>query len=140
MSQYKNCIVRYGCKRQGCLCHKTGSCVATRRWARKQARARGEGGGGSQGARGALGRAHADAGRADAWLAGGAQGRGAGSSGTQGTRGARGKGARGARGRGAQARQGTGSAGCALGALRLVFNLVFRLGIFPESLNEHCSL
>ena len=30
--------------------------------------------------------------------------------------------------------------GCALGALRLVFNLVFRLGIFPESLNEHCSL
>ena len=22
----------------------------------------------------------------------------------------------------------------------LVFNLVFRLGIFPESLNEHCSL
>ena len=30
--------------------------------------------------------------------------------------------------------------GCALGALRLVFNPVFRLGIFPESLNEHCSL
>ena len=47
---------------------------------------------------------------------------------------ARGLGAR-ARGLGAQARQ-----GCALGALRLVFNLVFRLGIFPESLNEHCSL
>ena len=30
--------------------------------------------------------------------------------------------------------------GCALGALRLVFNPVFRLDIFPESLNEHCSL
>ena len=30
--------------------------------------------------------------------------------------------------------------GCALSALRLVFNLVFRLGIFPESLNEHYSL
>ena len=30
--------------------------------------------------------------------------------------------------------------GCALGALRLVFNPVFRLSIFPESLNEHCSL
>ena len=30
--------------------------------------------------------------------------------------------------------------GCAIGALRLVFNPVFRLGIFPESLNEHCSL
>ena len=29
---------------------------------------------------------------------------------------------------------------CALGALRLVFNPVFRLGIFPESLNEHYSL
>ena len=28
----------------------------------------------------------------------------------------------------------------ALGALDLIFNPVFRLGIFPESLNEHCSL
>ena len=53
-------------------------------------------------------------------------------------------GERGARG------TGVGRAACAhrlgqlgqLGAraLGLVFNLVFRLGIFPESLNEHCSL
>ena len=33
VSQYKNCIVRCSGKRQGCLCRKTGSCVATRRWA-----------------------------------------------------------------------------------------------------------
>ena len=37
---------------------------------------------------------------------------------------------RGARGLGTRAGQ-----GCALGALGFVFNLVFRLGIFPESLN-----
>ena len=62
-------------------------------------------------------------------------------------RGARGEhgwahGARGARPAGQH-----GRAACAhrlrqLGARApgLVFNLVFRLGIFPESLNEHCSL
>ena len=50
-------------------------------------------------------------------------------------------GARRARGRrGAGARRARAGQGCALGALRLVFNPVFRLGIFPESLNEHCSL
>ena len=43
--------------------------------------------------------------------------------------------ARQARGLGARAGQ-----GCALGALRLVFNPIFQLDIFPESLNEHCSL
>ena len=68
---------------------------------------------------------------------------------------ARGRGAQRAQGREEQARGaggrqalgswgtrslGAGRAGCALGALRLVFNLVFRLGIFPESLNEHCPL
>ena len=35
VSQYKNCIVRCSGKRQGCLCRKTGSCVATRRWAQQ---------------------------------------------------------------------------------------------------------
>ena len=29
---------------------------------------------------------------------------------------------------------------CALGALDLIFKPVFRLSIFPESINEHCSL
>ena len=29
---------------------------------------------------------------------------------------------------------------CALGALDLIFNPIFRLGIFPDSVNEHCSL
>ena len=29
---------------------------------------------------------------------------------------------------------------CALGALDLIFKPVFRLGIFPELVNEHCSL
>ena len=29
---------------------------------------------------------------------------------------------------------------CALGALDLIFKPVFRLSIFPESVNEHCSL
>ena len=67
-------------------------------------------------------------------------------------------GAQGARARGGGARQGRGSrsgahglgagrAACAHGLGQLgtrapdsVFNLVFRLGIFPESPNEHCSL
>ena len=59
----KNCIVRNSGKRQGCLCRKTGSCVATRRWARQQARAQGRVGhagrrrGVGLGVRGALGRA-----------------------------------------------------------------------------------
>ena len=53
-----------------------------------------------------------------------------------GARGARQAGAgRWARGLGARVGQ-----SCALGPLRLVFNSVFQLGIFPESLNEHCSL
>ena len=65
-----------------------------------------------------------------------------------------GTGARQARGRTGRARQGRGAHGlgagraaCAHGlgqlgarAPGLVFNLVFRLGFFPESLNEHCSL
>ena len=71
-------------------------------------------------------------------------------------RGAARQGARGAQAAGRQARTQQGvagrgrraawplgaraSQGCALGALRLVFNPVFRLSIFPDSLNEHCSL
>ena len=57
-------------------------------------------------------------------------------------RGAQARGARGVqvRGRQAWALGARAGQGCALGALRLVFNPVFRLGIFPESLNEHCSL
>ena len=63
----------------------------------------------------------------------------------------RGSGRQGAR-LGARSTQGTagwqhGRAACAHGlgqlgarAPGLVFSLVFRLGIFPESLNEHCSL
>ena len=38
------------------------------------------------------------------------------------------------------ARLGAGWASFGARAPGLVFNLVFRLGIFPESLNEHCSL
>ena len=80
---------------------------------------------------------------ADARGSGAQGGRGSGEQGTRGKQaeggrrlGARALGARAAgRGLGAMAGQ-----GCALGALRLVFNLVFQLGIFLESLNEHCSL
>ena len=61
--------------------------------------------------------------------AGGAQARG-----RRGTGAGRARPGRWARGLGVRAGQ-----GCALGVLRLVFNPVFRLCIFPESLNEHCS-
>ena len=67
-----------------------------------------------------------------------------------GVRGARqgaavGAGASGARGLGVAGRWACGlgaRAGqdCALGALNFIFKPVFRLSIFPESLNEQCSL
>ena len=59
-----------------------------------------------------------------------------------GTAGARGRERQQARARGAglAGRQARSLAlGCALGALGL-FSICFRLDIFPESLNEHCSL
>ena len=54
--------------------------------------------------------------------------------------------AQGARAGRAARRHGAGGMGaragqdCALGALDLIFKPVFLLGIFPESVNEHCSL
>ena len=61
-----------------------------------------------------------------------------------GARGARGVSSRGAAGarpgrwaRGLGARTGQK---CALGASYLIFKPIFRLGIFPESVNEQCSL
>ena len=131
-------------KRQGCLCRKTGSCVATRRWARQQARA------GALGVQ-ALGKqagTRADARARGALAAGGRQqalaARACGGWALAGQ-------AAGARGRGATA--GAGRTAWALGAAcahglgqlgarapGLVSNLVFRLGIFPESPNGHCSL
>ena len=64
-----------------------------------------------------------------------------------GRRAGRGRAQQQARAREAWAWLGAGRATCAHGlgqlgarAPGLVFSLVFRLGIFPESLNEHCSL
>ena len=83
-------------------------------------------------------------------LAGRAGGMGAGALGDTGA-GARGAGcgAQGVRSRGAAgARPGRWARGlgtqagqeCALSAPDLIFKPIFRLGIFPESVNEHCSL
>ena len=115
------------CKRQGCLCHKTDSCVATQCWARQQARARGRWAHGwARRARGTLGLAQADAGLVGVGAQAGR--RRAGCAGqASAARGARATGAR-RRGRAWQAR---GLAkGCALGALSLFlacFDLVFFL-------------
>ena len=161
----KNCIVRNIGKRQGCLCRKTGNCVTTRRWARQQARAgalgRRRACWGTQGERAGarresvLGRA----GRA-CW---GAQGERAGARRASVARAAGGRwvgararasgswvqaqagdsGARGARGWALGARQGAGRAGWPWAVHSVhstYFRSVFRLSIFPESLNEHCSL
>ena len=91
---------------------------------------------GALGVDGWAGRVHAGSGTARALQITGARGAGA----ERAAGGAQELGARGARGRRAAWALGVRAGnGCALGALRLVFNPVFRLGIFPESLNEHCS-
>ena len=90
------------------------------------------------------GRSHSGAGRR--WALGRAGGRGAQALGraerawqASGT----GVQALGARGQAAGCRSGALGLGARAGqgcALRLVFNPIFRLCIFPESLNKHCSL
>ena len=139
LSQYKNCIVRNSGKRQGCLCRKTGSCVTTRSWARQAARAGALGSrlGAQGGRRRTLGVRRAGAGRAGAGRAGGARARRRGAS-SRGRRQRASGSAQQARGRRATCAHRLGQLGAS--APGLVFNPVFRLGIFPESLNEHCSL
>ena len=130
VSRYNYCIVtetKGGLRLLDCVTTQgrdTASQAMTRRW------------GVRRGALGrALGRGRQGAGALGAG-AGGRQARGAGRrAGAAGARGARGEQpGRWVHGLGTRAGQ-----GCALGALGLVFNLVFPLGIFPESLNEHCS-
>ena len=123
VSQYN---LKYRGMRQGCLCRKIGSCVATRCWA------------GALGARGV----QADAGGA---LGAQAAGRGA-RQGVAGERQARGRGSWGARPR-LSARSGrAGWPGLCTWCTRPVFGPV-RLGIFPEAnfwtlfvnpVHEHC--
>ena len=106
--------------------------------------------GSGAGVRRRSGRAGAGARAAGERQARGARGREAGARGTAGSalrcparglgvagRGARGLGLAGRWARGLGARVGQD---CALGALDLIFKPVFRLSIFPESVNEHCSL
>ena len=149
MSRYKICIVTEVAGLAGRAGHWAARCWALgKRWARKRTRLGAQGESGVRRARGerAGGRVWgARAGAAGSWRAGRAE------QAAVGARGARGVSGRPGAGGGGRGRQVLGSRGgrclgaragqgCALGALRLVFNLVFRLGIFPESLNEHCSL
>ena len=90
--------------------------------------------------RGARGRARRRSGRAGAGVAAGErQVRGARGTAGRCSRRRRARGTRPGRGwaRGLGARAGQD---CALGALDLIFKPVFRLSIFPESVNEHCSM
>ena len=148
VSQYKNCIVRCSGKRRGCLCRKTGSCVATRRWAGAL--------GARLGARGAQAGTGGALGRAGGRGAGGANGR-PGRARGRGRRAGRRAGARQACGRNrGHSRHAAGARGGArprrwahwMGAragyrlctrcTRSVFDPV-RLGIVPESIFGHYS-